>query len=510
MQVTRASLVVAFLCAHLGVGGCRAERNESPGPRLVVLFAPCTVSRHYLGPYNAEVQYTPALTAFAKEGTVFSRHQTESGQSGIAYASILSGTQADRHGVYTHPSRLREGAYLVAEAFAERGFETHFWSSHEMAAADLGYGQGVRPEHVHERGQWDPDKERLTANDDEFAEILDRLRKDPSLHVFTQIIFTVTHSPYIDVAPEILEEFRREFPGEWPDIAEADYERARRRYRRQRPRLEGDLPALVRERGWTQDDIRNLILTLEVHYKARIWHLDTLFGRFLGSIRDAGLLDESLIAFTADHGETLWREHTPMKWSHGLQLSPDVIQVPLIIRLPGERGLPVYPGVTRSIDVHPTLLGLAGLPLEKDDDRVDGVDLSAAVRGREPAPPLKAFSHTVQLNEKMVEWFKGRLIGRFFSSTDVRQIWTAVRDGDTYVRRCRGENGQWRTEAFDLAADPAAARDVFDPGDDRLRELERELESYKERLVDRYDRLRSPALPDEEAEERLRSLGYIE
>jgi arylsulfatase A-like enzyme len=509
MQETRASLVVALLCA-LGVGGCSPKTDESPGPRLVVLFATCTLNRHYLGPYNPEVPYTPTLDAFAEEGTVFSRHHTESGQSGIAFASLLSGTQADRHGVYTQPSRLREEAYLVAEAFAERGFETHFWAGHEMAAADMGYGQGVRPEHVHERGQWDPDEEGLAGNDAEFADLLDRLRKDPSLRVFTQIIFTVTHSPYVDIAPGVLDGFRREFPEEWPGITEAEFERARRRYRRQWPRLQGDFPALIRDTGWTDDDVRNLIVTLDTHYKASVWHLDALFGHLLGSIRDAGLLDESLIAFTADHGETLWREQTPLKWSHGFQLSPDVIQVPLIVRLPGERGLPVYPGVSRSIDVHPTLLGLAGLPLEKGDDRVDGVDLSAALRGREPAPRLRAFSHTLQLDDEMVGWFTGRLIGRLHPSTDIREIWTAVRDGDTYVRRRTGETGQWRTEAFDLAADPVAIHDIFDPGDEVHRELKKELESYKERLVERHERLRLPPLPKEESAERLRSLGYIE
>ncbi len=510
LAVLRGAALAALLAASAGTFGCAPQASKPPGPRLVLLFATCTVSRHYISPYNPEVPYTPNLSAFAGEGTVFARHQTESGQSGLAFASILSGTQADRHGVYSHPSPLDELSYLLAEAFAERGYETHFWSGHEMAAADLGYGQGVRPEHVHERGQWDPDKAKLTANDSEFATILERLKREPSLRVFVQVLFTVTHQPYTDVTPEVLAQFRREFPEEWPDVAEADFERARRRYRRQRPRLEGDYPALIRQRGWTPEDVRTLTLTLDAHYKASVWQLDSLFGRLLGSIRRAGLLDESLIAFTADHGETLWREHTALKWSHGLQLSPDVIQVPLIVRLPGTRGLSEYPGVSRSIDVHPTLLGLAELPLGKDDDRIDGVDLSAAVLGRVPVPSLRAFSHTLQLNEKMVEWFTGRLIGRLHPSTDVRLIWTAVRDGDTYVRRRRDEAGRWLTEAFDLRVDPTAMRDVFDPRNDLHRELEQTLDIYKARLVQQRE-LHGPERPlDEEATERLRAMGYIQ
>jgi hypothetical protein len=89
-------------------------------------------------------------------------------------------------------------------------------------------------------------------------------------------------------------------------------------------------------------------------------------------------------------------------------------------------------------------------------------------------------------------------------------MWTSVRDGDTYVRRRRNEDGRWSTEAFDLARDPGGERDVFD-GESRLhRELERELEAYQAHLVARYPAHESEqSLRKEEVEERLRALGYI-
>jgi arylsulfatase A-like enzyme len=494
----------------VAASGCGRSESKPPPPRLVLLYATCTLNRNYLGPYNPEVSFTPALDAFAAEGTVFSRHQTESGQSGVAYASLLSGTQSDRHGVYRHPSNLTDKAYLIAEAFSEHGYETHFWSGHYMAAAALDYGQGVEAENVHFHPQEKFEAERVSANDEEFAALLDRMEKDPSLRVFVQVLFTVTHKPYTDLDLKPLGDFRRRHPDEWPDIPEDDLQRAKRRYRRQWPRLERDFPALVAERGWTSDDVQDLVATLDAHYKASVWYLDSLFGRIVESIRDAGLLDESLIAITADHGETLWRAHTPFKWTHGFQLSPDVLQVPMIVRLPGRRGLPVYPAVSRSIDVHPTLLGLAGLPLEKGDDRIEGVDLTSAVLGHAPAPNLRAFSHTMPLNEKRVDWYRGWLISRFFPSSDVRLIWTAVREGDTFVRRVRSEDGDWATEVFDLDRDPAAERNVFDRDDDLHRELEDELVAYKQRLVEQHDLLRGTLLPEEEVAERLRAMGYIQ
>ena len=60
-------------------------------PRLVLLFAACSVNKFCLSPYNQNVSYTPAIARLASEGMVFTKHQTESGQSGTSYASIFSG-----------------------------------------------------------------------------------------------------------------------------------------------------------------------------------------------------------------------------------------------------------------------------------------------------------------------------------------------------------------------------------------------------------------------------------
>jgi arylsulfatase A-like enzyme len=229
----------------------------------------------------------------------------------------------------------------------------------------------------------------------------------------------------------------------------------------------------VRERKWTAADVRSLASTLDASYKASVYLLDGLFGRFVESIRKAGVLDESLIAFTADHGETLYREHTLFKWTHGLQLTPDEIQVPLIVRTPGPRGLALYGGVSRSMDLHPTLAGLAGFRVSTG--RVDGVDLSEAVLGRVPAPALRAFSHTMPLTPQLLDGFRGWLVLRYFPSADARLMWTAVRDGDIYVRWRCSEDGRWITEVFDLAWDPGGERDVFARGSRFHCDLEREL-----------------------------------
>lgn len=96
-------LLIIVLVATLA-SGC--EESGPPEPRLVLLYAPCTVGKQFLSPWNESIPFTPNLAAFAAKSVVFERHQTETGQSGISYASIFSGSQADHHQVYRHPATL--------------------------------------------------------------------------------------------------------------------------------------------------------------------------------------------------------------------------------------------------------------------------------------------------------------------------------------------------------------------------------------------------------------------
>ena len=153
MRRTNPSLTLALA---LGLGACGSGGADGNGsaarPRLVVLYATCTLNKDFLSPYEPAIPYTPNLSRFASEGIVLQRHVTEDGQSGIAFASLYAGVQADRHGVYFHPRELPASLELVTEAFANGGYETFYWSGQPMAAAELGYAQGVPPANVFTHG----------------------------------------------------------------------------------------------------------------------------------------------------------------------------------------------------------------------------------------------------------------------------------------------------------------------------------------------------------------------
>ena len=105
-----------------------------------------------------------------------------------------------------------------------------------------------------------------------------------------------------------------------------------------------------------------LVEEITALYDAEIAFNDRQFGLFLEELKRRGLYDDSLIVFTADHGEELF-DHGGV--SHGHTLFREVLEVPLIVKWP--RGVAPPPGASGSpaqlLDLLPTVLDCVGLPL---------------------------------------------------------------------------------------------------------------------------------------------------
>ncbi len=484
---------------------CGGESARPDGPQLVVLVATCTLGRDVLAPYDPAVCWTPNLSALAQRGVVFERHETEAGQSGCDFASIFTGTQADRHGIYHHPTELAPESTTLAEVFAEGGWETHFWHGHPMAAPKLGYAQGVPPENCHPFRTEEPHS--LTPGDAPSDALLARLVADPDARAFVQFHFTLTHVPYpVGRNPRPRGELRRICPSALPEMEEAEFQELMTLAEAHLRELQWDFEATVAELGLTPERVERLALALELAYRASVQQLDAYLGTILVNLLDRGLLERTLFVFTADHGEVLHREGLEFHWTHGLQLAPECLGVPWIVSgaglVPGR-----YAPVTRSIDLFPTVAGLAGVRVPAG--AVEGRDLSRALRGQEPPPELVALSHTTTLVpallEESREWGKFRT---FYPATDPELIWVRARDGDRVYKLRNLDGERWGFQVFDLATDPFELVDLARADDARQAAMRAELEAYKRRLVEGYARSRIDERAGDESLERLRELGY--
>ena len=251
---------------------------------------------------------------------------------------------------------------------------------------------------------------------------------------------------------------------------------------------------------------------VELLYKADIFRLDSLFGAVVEEIAGRGLLPDSVIAFTADHGETLYRQDSPFKWSHSYQLTQDVLRVPLLIHAPraGLAGAR-YDGVTRSIDLLPTLAGLSGVSLGHYDG--PGIDLSGALVAGRPRPSLVAFSHLPVLSDRMARRAKEqdlRALTSLFPEQDPQLIWVSARDDERSFILRRSDDGELEVSVYDLERDPAETIDVHDPDAPEQRAVLTELRRYRRSLIRGYEAWegRDDALSEDERMRLLRSLGY--
>lgn len=111
-------------------------------------------------------------------------------------------------------------------------------------------------------------------------------------------------------------------------------------------------------------------------YDEAVAYVDHSVGSFLDSLKGSALYDNSLLIVTADHGES---------FSHGYgghggaMLYDDLIHIPLIIKEPRqEEGVRVKT-VAEQIDLMPTILDLAGVPM---DGPAEGRSLKPALRGQ--------------------------------------------------------------------------------------------------------------------------------
>ncbi len=220
------------------------------------------------------------------------------------------------------------------------------------------------------------------------------------------------------------------------------------------------------------------------HYDAEVRYLDDQLGIFFRTLRQRGLMNRSVLAIAADHGEGL-NQHD---WNRHHRVHEEQLRVPMMIRLPGGRG-ELSGRVTSPVattDILPSVLphvhpGLAA----RFAQQASGVDvLDPAYAGRELLG--------IRLASTGIDG-----VGHLYSLTTER--WKLLHD----------PNGA--DELFDLDADPHELHDLAAEHPDVAAQLLARLEV----LVARQERKAASLGPqgdgqllDDSAMRELDQLGY--
>jgi arylsulfatase A-like enzyme len=197
-------------------------------------------------------------------------------------------------------------------------------------------------------------------------------------------------------------------------------------------------------------------------YDEFLAYSDAEFGRLMDHMETTGVLDDTVVVFTSDHGELFERGIV----GHVTQALYDpVLHVPLMIHTPGQINRQDVISPSNAVDVLPTLLGLAGEPVP---DWSEGQRLPlTGIPGYTYGKPQPNFALEAKSNAKAGPLTKATLA--MFAGSDKLVHYLGFRDPPAEF------------ELFDLINDPEEARDLF-PSSPRAAQLQDLLSSRIDRI----------------------------
>jgi arylsulfatase len=536
--------MVLVLTAGLLLVACQPPPLPDPQSNVLIISVD-TLRADAVGPDRAGSAVTPVLDRLYASGTSFSRTFSPMPRTTPALASLLTGWWTWRHGSREVAEPMDHGTTL-AEVLGELGWQTGAVSANLSASArenlDRGFDRFIGYSELEdlygERLLKDLDDTGhpdavgwATATTDQALAMAEQLRPDRPFLLW--LFYFDPHFIYLPPA-----RFRHEQGECWQLYQYFDRHRE----------LGGQLYTDVGGRtSAALADCRRL-------YEAEIEYLDSELGRLLDGLAERDLLRNTVIVFTADHGENIGEGG--VYFEHGSNVYDSALRVPLVFVGPGIAAARADTSITSLTDVTPTLLSLLGVPQELRP-RSDGIDLSPRLLAEAPPAPdseriVFAESAAAVWHEQVQVLITGRDGHRvclhdqrytlcrpgvpgpaeLFDHIDDPQLsidiaaehpaqvqrleedmkrWTVATARERAARSSRFKlvlrpeiSGGFKSALFDLEADPLELNDVQHLYPEEVRRLRAALEGWLA-----LQPVPGPSGdPDPETEQRLRALGY--
>ena len=344
-------LAIAALAAGacLAGWGCGAEPAGAPPPRHVLLISLDTLRADHTGFGGYSKPTTPFLDSLAQRALVFDNHFSNANCTLPSHATMLTGLHYPSHGVRPDedpeaPIRpLSPTIVTLAERFQEGGYSTAAFTSHgAWLNEDYGFDQGFD----HFLGRW-ADAEGVMRK---YVELLEEGVPERS---FTFLHFFDIHSdfapsgpclPY-QADPQLVARFAGEAPEDFTGCSLGE------------GRCSSDyLIDLSHGKEPVVDEHLDYLVGL---YDAGIRQMDDQLRLLFRLLGERGLLEDTLIVVTSDHGESFYEHQTMLHDTH----HDEVARVPLLMLLPERFGVAPrrVQALTQSTDLAPTILELCGL-----------------------------------------------------------------------------------------------------------------------------------------------------
>lgn len=141
-----------------------------------------------------------------------------------------------------------------------------------------------------------------------------------------------------------------------------------------RPNVRLSTPADQIIKPWPEFQNMETLRKAEQGYYGAITAVDKEFARLLSALDEHGMAENTIVIYTSDHGDNMGSHgHMEKQMPH-----EESVRVPFMVRLPGEAKARSSDTLFASVDIYPTLCGLAGIPVPR---HCSGRDHSSLMRG---------------------------------------------------------------------------------------------------------------------------------
>ncbi len=349
---------------------------ESRKPNVIVFF---TDQQRWdtTGVHGNPLGLTPNFDRMARTGTDVHYSFTCQPVCGPARSCLQTGRYATNTGVFRNGIVLDPSMETLAKCFGAGGYTTGYIGKWHLAAAD--------PTPVEQRGGYDF---WLAANTLEFTS-----------DVYDTVVYNTESQPVklpgyrvdalTDAAIRYVDNHQQD-----PFFLFISY---------LEPHHQNHLddyppPVGYREQytdRWTPPDLVALRGSSPQHlggYYGMVKRLDEALGRLLDALRSLDMLDNTIVLFTSDHGCHFKTRNSEYKRS----CHESSIRVPTVLSGPGFDGGGQISELVSLVDLPPTLLDAAGLPIPA---AMEGRSILPLVRRDNRAWPEEVF---VQISESQV------------------------------------------------------------------------------------------------------------
>jgi arylsulfatase A-like enzyme len=462
----------AMLASAALLWSCQpCETNQKSAVEVILLISIDTLRADYLGVYGHPYVKTPHIDDLAQQGIRFTKAFTVVPTTLASHTSMMTGTFPHTHGVPHNGFRVSASNQMLPEILKAHGYRTIGFTGGYPLHERFGFAQGFDEYRMlYSLNESETDTGERLTND-----VLEWAKHASSAKLFLFVHYWDVHAPY--------------YP---PD-------RFNRMYRTDGLELTGRETELNRLRQSLQKGAPQAFAQSEATrrlYAGEVSWTDTQVGRLLDGLDDRGLLTNSLVILTSDHGEAM-DTHPREYWNHGFSVYDESTRIPLIIKLPSSRGAgAVVEGTVSNIDILPTLLDMLQLPIPE------------AVEGRSFAKTLNDVTHEISERPIFSEATKPHTRepegpSNWKNAYKCRGLWTA----DWKLQDCPHDGYR---ALYDRTRDPNENNNLLPASDPKT-------QSIYEVLARRLAAWSASASPEDSTKdedptvtEQLRALGYVE